>query len=103
MTGCHRGRLFALVIIGLWGIAGPLRAEAQQLPWQNRCNNPGNLSKAQICGACPNLAPKTVKACNPDNWDCAKSLMYAPSDGSGCSYAPAGPCECPAPQSPHRQ
>lgn len=78
-------------------------------PWFAACKDPANppsgwppLTAAQICAACPQ-SPE-VAVCNPDSWDCAASVIYAPGDGGECAYAPSGPCDCPVPggRSPRR-
>jgi hypothetical protein len=46
------------------------------------------------CGFVPERS-QMVAACNPNSWDCAASLLFAPATGGSCAFAPTGPCQCP--------
>jgi hypothetical protein len=46
---------------------------------------------------CVCCAPATLAACNPNNWDCCASVVFAPNDGAECAFQPIGPCLCASP------
>lgn len=37
----------------------------------------------------------TATNCNPSNYDCCSSVVFAPNDGSSCAYP--SPCNCTPP------
>jgi len=43
---------------------------------------------------CTCCSPATTTPCNPSGWDCCASVVFAPSTGGSCSFAPSGPCQC---------
>ncbi len=78
----------------------------QGLPWQPLCDNPdnpqarpapwnqfGKATPLQRCAACANLPGNHVDECNPGNWDCAASTIFAPATGGSCDF---NSCPCPS-------
>jgi hypothetical protein len=105
-----RALLFTACLSGILLLAG-VPAAAQPTPeWQPLCDTPDNpaarpapwnkfakLTLTQRCTACTNLPGNHAAACNPNNWDCAASTIFAPADGSACAFGPGGTCNCPLP------
>lgn len=106
VTACLTG-LLLLASAKLPAIAQPPIPE-----WQPLCDNPdnpaarpapwnrfGTLTPTQRCAACANLPGNHAVECNPNNWDCAASTIFAPADGSSCAFGTgaAGNCNCPVP------
>jgi hypothetical protein len=92
----------ALFAAGLLAGCASAPTKPPDPPWFTACKNPAHpangwppLTPAQVCAACPQ-SPE-VALCNPNSWDCAASVIYAPGDGGNCIYAPHGPCDCPVP------
>ncbi|WP_315831192.1 hypothetical protein [Bradyrhizobium prioriisuperbiae] len=64
--------------------------------------DPSDLGSCAMCSSetCPTcgFGPERavlVHQCNPGNWDCAGSLLFAPATGGSCAFAPNGGCQCP--------
>lgn len=64
--------------------------------------DPSDLGSCAMCSSetCPTCGfgperAELVSQCNPGNWDCAGSLLFAPGTGGSCAFVPNGLCQCP--------
>ena len=102
-------KFLSLAAAAVMLLATPVAA-APPPPWQPLCQNPDNpnarpapwnrfpkLNALQRCAACDNLPGNQAAACNPNNWDCGASTIFAPGDGAQCAFPPNGACDCPLP------